>query len=433
MLAYSLLLALALALSSPWWMLRMFTTQRYREGLRQRLGSVPASLLQSVTGQRVVWIHAVSVGEVSAASRLAGELEAALGESWVVVISTTTRTGQTLARQRFGRERVFYYPLDFAFAVRSYLNVLKPKALVLMESELWPRMLAECNRRNIPIVVANARISDRSFSRGQRAKFLWSRLLGKVTLWLAQSDEDARRLIAMGARSSSVQVSGNLKYDVRAPQHSRIAELIREAAQDRPIIVAGSTVDRLADRELSEDERVIQAWEGQPRQKFDALLVVAPRHPERFDEVEAVVREFPYVRASRWTTPSGTGRPALVLLDTIGDLAAVYGIAHIAFVGGSLVSRGGHNPLEPAQFAVPVVMGSSYENFRDIAAKMLAADALRIVNDTAELSAAFEQLLADRASASALGERGRKVFEQQQGATARTVSAIVELLAGARP
>jgi 3-deoxy-D-manno-octulosonic-acid transferase len=239
-----------------------------------------------------------------------------------------------------------------------------------------------------------------------------------------------------------------LKYDVRAPKQSRIAELIKEAAVGRPIVVAGSTVDRINDSRLSEDEMVIQAWERRARRELDAMLVIAPRHPERFGEVEATVMEFPHVTASSWVDkPDGTppfardakdGPPAfgskprerfdVVLLDTIGDLAAVYGIADVAFVGGSLVRRGGHNPLEPAQFGVPVVTGPSYENFRGIVGRMQAADAISIVNDEEALSAELIRLLTDRESARAMGERGRKVFEEQQGATKRAVEAIVALV-----
>jgi 3-deoxy-D-manno-octulosonic-acid transferase len=474
MLAYSALLAVGLLLSSPWWLARMLTTERYREGMRERLGRVPKRLREAVRGfasaegrARVVWVHAVSVGEVLAASRLVGELEAALsseGPAWRIVVSTTTRTGQALARERFGAERVFYFPLDFAWAVRAYLRVLRPAALVLMESEIWPRVLWEGGRAGIPVVVANARVSDRSFARAMRVRAVWGRVLRRVSLWLMQSKEDARRVVAMGARAEVVRAIGNLKYDVRAPKQSRVAELIKEVAAGRPVIVAGSLVDRTTSNGLSEDEIVIQAWEGQLRRERNALLVLAPRHPERFGLVESVVMKFPYLRASDGgSTREGTppfaksakdgppnslpgrrGQLEVVLLDTVGDLAAVYGVADVAFVGGSLVERGGHNPLEPAQFGVPVVMGPHYENFRDIVAKMKAADAIRIVGMRPtedaissrekavdlreELETAFVELLTDREAARAMGERGRRVFEEQQGATGRAVEAIIAMV-----
>jgi len=437
MLLYSLALTTGLVVSAPWWLLRMATTSRYREGLRERLGTVPARLREFVRGKRVVWVHAVSVGEVLAASRLVGELEAALGEGFAVVVSTTTRTGQALARERFGEERVFYYPLDFAWAVQRYLRKLHPSALVLMESELWPRMLHECARAGVPVAVVNARVSDRSFARGWKLRVAWGRALRKVSLWLAQSREDAWRLVAMGARQDAMRVGGNLKYDVRAPRESRVAELIRQAAAGRRIIVAGSTLDGSSTGDASEDEVVIAAWKHLPTSRVEGwkaelppLLVLAPRHPERFAEV--------HQRASGAAAASTASRMlqgtqnaqgvGIITLDTIGDLAAVYGVADVAFVGGSLVKRGGHNPLEPAQFGVPVVMGPSFENFREIVGKMIDADGIRIVKDEMELRNTFEELLTDRDSAKTLGERGRQVFEQEQGATTRAVEAIVELV-----
>jgi 3-deoxy-D-manno-octulosonic-acid transferase len=283
-----------------------------------------------------------------------------------------------------------------------------------------------------------------------KVRAVWGKALRMVGLFLAQSEEDARRLVALGARPEAVRTIGNLKYDVRAAKASRVAELIREVAAGRPIVVAGSTVDRLNDKKLSEDEMAIQAWEGGVRREFGALLVIAPRHPERFGEVEWTVMEFCYLKASDWVaskdgllaqiSPCRDGKPApnrltgtgdrleIVLLDTIGDLAAVYGMADVAFVGGSLVRRGGHNPLEPAQFGVPVVMGASFENFRDIVTKMQEGDGIRIVRDKDELETALIELLKDREKARAMGERGRAVFEEQQGATARAVDALVGLV-----
>ena len=456
----------------------MATTSRYREGLRERLGRVPVGLREVVRGREIIWLHAVSVGEVLAASRLVGELEAALGAGWRVVVSTTTRTGQALARERFGAERVFYIPLDFGWAVRAFMRVLRPRAVVLMESELWPRMLHECARAGVPVAVVNARVSDRSFRRAMKVRWVWGRVLRGVSLWLPQGDEDGRRLVAMGVRAESVRVVGNLKYDVRAPKESQVAELIKEAAGGRPIVVAGSTVaDHMEWKGVWEEEIIIRAWGGSPRTKIGALLVIAPRHPERFSVIESLVAEFTFIRASDWIAPGESGRllpqtiphpsdtaskdgppgvevrPEVVLLDTIGDLATVYGVADVAFVGGSLVKRGGHNPLEPAQFGVPVVMGPSVENFRDVVETMRKAGGIRVLGQgnaglstasardadsgrddssavglTEELEAVLVELLTDREAARAMGERGRRVFEEQQGATGRAVAALVEMI-----
>ncbi len=465
---YSVLLTLALVLSSPWWLLRMLTTDRYRQGLRERLGGVPARVLDEIHGRRVVWVHAVSVGEVLAASRLVQQLESALdagghraaGKARVVV-STTTRTGQALARQRFGDSRVFCMPLDFAFAVRPYLRALHPEALILMENELWPRLLHECALRQTPVVVANARMSDRSFRRSTRRllKPIWTRVMRQPRLWLAQSQEDALRLAKVGVDAASIQVTGNMKYDALAPRQSAMADRVRRIAAGRPIVVAGSTVEGSP----AEEEPVIRAWAERVKGLTGALLVLAPRHPERFALVEAMLRPYRYARASalqpegssaaqaRPPEQDGGSRQAqtavpethaeanpsdgleIFLLDTIGDLAAVYAVADAAFVGGSLVRKGGHNPLEPAQFGVPVVMGGSFENFRDVVARMQEADAIRIVQDQDRLGAVLAELLADRQEAARIGERGRMVFAQQQGATLRAVQAILRVIAENRP
>jgi len=331
---------------------------------------------------------------------------------------------------------VFYFPLDFAWTVRAYLRVLRPAALVLMESEIWPRTLHECMKQKIPVAVVNARVSDRSFRRGMKLRVLWGRALRMVSLWLAQSDEDARRLVALGAQN--MQVCGNLKYDVRAPKESRIAELIKEAAAGRPVIVAGSTVSALTKEGLSEDELVINVWKNLPGSVMEwskgrevpALLVLAPRHPERFEIVRRLACEG-YAESAASRMLAGTQNALgfeIITLDTVGDLAAVYGVADIAFVGGSLVKRGGHNPLEPAQFGVPVVIGPSYENFRDIVEKMQAAQGILTLDNDEQLEATLVKLLMDPKWASGWGERGRKVFEEQQGATKRAVEAIVGLV-----
>ncbi len=236
MAAYSFLLGAGLFVSAPWWLLRMATTARYREGLRERLGRVPPALREAVRNRRVLWVHAVSVGEVLAVTRLITELESALladaspqdqadvpgqASGWRVVVSTTTRTGQALARERFGAERVFYLPLDFRWTVRAYLRALQPSLLLLAESELWPRLLYESHREQIPVAVVNARISDRSFKRARRLRPLWRPVLQRVAKFLAQGQADAERLRALGAEPGTVAMVGN-------------SEIRRQGAPRRP-------------------------------------------------------------------------------------------------------------------------------------------------------------------------------------------------------
>jgi 3-deoxy-D-manno-octulosonic-acid transferase len=422
MIVYSLLLLAALVVAAPYWLLRMVTSGRYRAGLAGRLGAVPKGLRAAVAGRDVVWVHAVSVGEVLSATQLIRASKEAL-PGWVFAVSTTTETGQRLAKERLPGAPVFYLPLDFRFAVRRYLRVLQPQMLVLMESELWPRLIDECAKSGIPIVVANARISDRSFPRYVRLRRLWRPFLEMISLFLAQSKETAERLVKIGAPSERVTVMGNLKYDVRAGDASPMTKRIGSLLYQARLIVAGSTL-------AGEEEALLAAWPTIQKAVPDAALLMAPRHPDRFEEVLGLIRRsgYPFFRCSHLlldTEPIFGG--TILLLDTIGDLASMYGIATAAFVGGSLVPKGGHNPLEPAQFAVPVVMGSSFENFRDVVEGMRATDAIRTVAPE-KLTETLIALLRDKEDAKALGERGRAAFEAQTGATKRAVQALTALL-----
>ena len=434
MFLYSLLLGAGLAVSSPWWGVRMVTTSRYRQGLRERLGRVPARVRGAVGGKRVVWLHAVSVGEVLAAAGLVRAMEAALAERdgkavWRVMISTTTRTGQALARERFGAERVFWFPLDFAWAVRAWMRVLEPRIVLLVESELWPRLLAECRRGGVPVVVVNARMSDRSFRRAMRVRRLWGRILRGVSMFLAQSEETADRLRRLGVPERKVQVSGNLKYDLE-PRPSDLAETLRPLLGRRPSVVAGSVL-------AGEEEMVLEAWREVLKRVPQAVLVLAPRHPEHFGDVARRVNaDLRLVKASEIRAQGGPGHlepRTVVLLDTVGDLAAVYGLGDVAFVGGSLVRKGGHNPLEPARFGVPVVVGPSFENFREIVENLEAENGIRIVQDVRSLRDTFSDLLTDPVEADALGQRGLGVFVRKAGATARTVEAALAMLPAGEP
>ncbi len=411
---YSLVLAVVLLLGAPYWLFRMATSGKYREGLSGRLGFVPKRLLAR-SGEPVVWVHAVSVGELLAAARMIEELRMKL-PGWRVVVSTTTRTGQALARQRFGAENVFYFPLDFAFAVRAYLRALKPRLLVLMETEFWPRLLVECRRSHVPVAVVNARISDRSWPRYFRLRFLWKRLLSGFSLVLAQSETDVERLRAIGA--ANVHYGGNLKYDIRAVAAAAVTQaLAKQIPPGTGVLVCGST--------LEGEERIL--LDAAPA---NAIVILAPRHPERFETVARLLEKSgkAWVRRSQWiVAPASLEAGTVFLLDSIGELASVYSLATVAFVGGSLISGGGHNPLEAAQFRIPVVMGPHYENFRAIVERLREQDAIRIV-PSGEIGDEFNALFSDEISAQAIGERAYTVFSSESGATARAVNALAEIV-----
>ena len=427
---YNLALLAVLIVGAPWWLFRMATTQKYREGLLERLGFVPSRLRRaataSVSQRPIIWVHAVSVGEVLAVSRLVKTLDDALPQ-YLVVISTTTRTGQVLARERFGPSRVFYCPLDLPWAVRAWLNALRPRLLILVETEFWPNLLRGCYRRKIPVAVVNARISDRSLPRYRRLRWLWRPFLEPLSRVLAQSQTDADRLKTIGCRAQAVTVAGNLKFDVRAAEEAEATRLLKALATDLRLIVAGSTLE-------GEEAALLEAWPHLLESDPKLAMVLAVRHPERFGAVAALLDKsgIPWLRRSDWNSQAaGTLEPLrpgqIVLLDTIGELASVYSLASVAFVGGSLIPAGGHNPLEPAQFGVPVVMGPHYANFRAITEDLLVHQALRIAGK-ADLASTFIGLLCDPAQAAAMGNRAKQVFSSQAGATGRCMDALTELL-----
>ena len=422
---YNLALLVALVISAPWWLWKMATTHKYRIGLLERLGSISRvrSLIATTPDRSILWLHAVSVGEVLAVSHLVRELDNAFPQ-FRVLISTTTRTGQDLARQRFGEDRVFYCPLDLPWAVSAYLGTLKPRMLILAETEFWPNMLSGCFRRHIPVVVVNARISDRSWPRYRSLKSLWRPFLSRIACVLAQTQKDAERLRAIGCTSDRVSVAGNLKFDVRPAEEDEATQILRSLAVGFRIVVAGSTLE-------GEESALLEVWPQLLPTDSQLLLVLAPRHPERFASVEAMLNQsgISWTRRSDWHSrpPTGIASGQAILLDTIGELASIYSLASVAFVGGSLVKAGGHNPLEPAQFGVPIVMGPNYETFRDITEDLIAGKALQIAQPD-NLAATLVQLLSDAAEASAMGARARDVFEQQAGATTRCVEAIRELI-----
>jgi 3-deoxy-D-manno-octulosonic-acid transferase len=420
LIVYSFALFVVLLLGWPYWLLQMATKGKYREGFSERLGWVPARLREGDVRQ-TIWVHAVSVGEVLVASRLVKELSASAPQ-YRVLLSTTTRTGQRLARERTSPSHTFYFPLDFSWIVRRYLRALDPVLLVLVETEFWPNLLTECRRAAIPVAVVNGRVSDRSLPRYLRLRSFWMRILASVSIVLAQSEEDVKRLKAIGAPAGRVSFGGNLKFDVSSAEPSAITTLLRDNLSGR-VLVCGSTLE-------GEEEILLDAFHQLLKTIPDCIMILAPRHPERFGRVAQLLRSRneQSVRRSNWMKrPAKIKAGTVVLLDSIGELASVYALASVAFVGGSLIPAGGHNPLEPAQFAIPVVMGTHYANFRAIIDTLVNAEAVKLAtNET--LVPILEMLLSDHDAASALGVRALEVFHHQSGATTRATTALLRLL-----
>jgi 3-deoxy-D-manno-octulosonic-acid transferase len=447
---YSIALALAAVLGLPLWLLLLLFSPRHRAGISQRLGFPPAALRKFCAGHPTVWVHAVSVGEVLAVAPLVLQLRSALAGSEIkVVVSTTTRTGQQLARARFGQESVFYFPLDFRFILRRYFRLLNPALIVLVESEFWPNHLRLAQLKSIPVAVVNARISDRSLPRYLRLRLLWRRALSPISLFLAQSQQDADRLRSIGAAASGIQVSGNLKFDLAPPPAASIVELLRRhLPPGTPLLVCGSTME-------GEEALLIAAHQALATSVPNLVTILAPRHPERFDAVARLLPD-PSLRRSLWAASANSATPAaarlapfhpgtivppaapippgtIFLLDSIGELASLYSLASVAFIGGSLLPPGGgHNPLEPALFSVTIVTGPLTQNFAEIIQTLLAAHALTIA--TAEnLAPTLAILLLDPIAATAQGRRAHAVLSENTGATARTLAALLSLLNSAPP
>ena len=420
-LIYSALLGLFLLGTLPYWLLQMMRHGKYRAGLRQRLGKVPANIALS-REKPVIWLHAVSVGEVVASAGVVEALQKKF-PTHRIVVSTTTDTGQRLAARRFGADNVFYFPLDFALALRPYLTALSPQLIVVAETEFWPNFLRLAKQSGARIAVINSRISDRSRPGYERLRTWLRRVLDNVDLFLAQTEEDRRRLIAIGASAQRVSVSGNLKFDVAPPPAPAIVASLRESVKQSgagPVLVCGSTLDQ-------EEGSLLSAFRNILANHPKAVLVLAPRHPERFAQVAELVDKlgFRLLRRSLWSGEPVGG--SVFLVDTIGELAALYSLATVAFVGGSLVPRGGHNILEPALYGVPVVTGNHYDNFRDIVNFFLSRNAVRVVG-LAELPLVFMELIENPPSREALGRNALAALESQRGATARTVDALVQLV-----
>ncbi len=417
---YSVLLALGFVLVLPLYLWRGRADGRYLRTFAERMGRLPESL--SPPGARgAIWVHAVSVGEVLAARPLVAALEALFPDR-AVFLSTTTPTGHAVAKRSLrATERLFFAPFDWKGPVRKAMDRLQPALLVLVETEIWPNLIHEAKRRGVAVAMVNGRISERSHRGYRRIRPLLREVLREVDLFLMQGDAHAERIRDLGAPFDRVRVSGNVKFDLEAPKTSEtLAALLR---REGPLVVAGSTVE-------GEEAAVLSAFSKVRERVPSAWLLIAPRHPERFDLVPALVREAGLRCVRRSVLEPGAAAAAdVVLLDTLGELAQVYGLARVVFVGGSLAPKGGHNILEPAVLGRPVVVGPHMENFREIEAAFRAAGALVQVEDAQGLARELLSLLTDEARNREVGERGRAVVEQNRGALARTVSALEGLLA----
>ncbi len=417
---YRLLLGGLLPVALPVIKLRQWLTGKSRPRFRDRLGRALPEI--PVGG---VWIQAVSVGEVELARRLVAEMEQQAPEL-PLLVSATTATGLDLARRTLGeRLPVFPCPIDLPGPVSRVFDAARPRLLVLVETELWPELIHQAGVRGVPVAVVNARLSEGSFAGYRRVAGRLRSLLAPLALVLARTAADADRFAGLNIPKDRIVITGNVKYDLARDERAlEWEEAIRRAAGGRPILVAGSTME-------GEEAQVLDALAGLGADGATPLLILAPRHPERFDGVARLLSDRGLVfsrRSSGEALPTDTD---VFLIDTIGELARSYRLARVAFIGGSLVPTGGHNPLEPAVWGVPVLSGPHVHNFLEVYDEMTEAGAAHLVADSDELRVAAAAWLDEPDFAAAAGKAGREVVERNRGATARTCSTLLKLLRGA--
>ncbi len=430
-LVYSFLLIAGLVILLPRFAIDAFRAGKYVTGLGERFGRL---LARTDPDQPLIWIHCVSVGETEAARPLVGALQERFPQ-YRLAVSTTTVTGQQRAKRAFRDATIFYFPLDLRWIIRRVLRTLQPSAVVIVETELWPNLLRECRRQSIPVALVNGRISENSFRRYAWIRSFIRQVVGDISIAIMQSDADAQRIRHLGMPSSRVLMNGNMKFD--GTELSNSDALLAESFQtrfglskDQDVIVAASTHD-------PEESVVLEAFRSltESDAAYNIRLIIAPRHPERFDQI---AKQLDGTGLS-WCRRSGPEGDAdklaqVILLDSIGELRAAYALAAVAFVGGSIAPRGGHNVLEPAAQAVCTVTGPHMNNFEAIAAALLAEDAMVQLPDVAiedsakVLSLALRELLDDKERREQIGQRARLVCDHNRGATEKTVQAVSHLL-----
>ena len=424
-LLYSFVTLVTLVALSPYFLYQALRHNKYVGSLRQRLGYLPVSF--NLDGDESIWVHAVSVGEVLAARSLISELRRRY-PGLRLFLSTTTRAGQELARRGAADvDGVFYFPFDWVFSARRTLNIVKPRLFVMIETEIWPNLLRECRRRGVKTVLVNGRISYRSFPRYRLVRPFFRRVLADVDRFCVQGDEAARRLGRLGASPDRMTVTGSLKFDaleaspVPGRGRQRVLRFFR-ISPNRPVLVAGSTMK-------GEEGAVVRAFNLLRTRGSNPLLVIAARHPERFAEVERLCRQEGLSTVRRTELPiDSEPRADAVVLDTIGELAELYQIGTVVYVGGSLVPAGGHNILEPAVFGKPIVFGPHMENFAEIADVFLANGAAVQVRSPRELDESLVGLMGDPVRRARLGAAARALIEANRGAKDKTMAVVADLL-----
>lgn len=430
-LLYDLLISAALAVLVPWYWLRRACGGKARHGIRERLALYPPDRFASLAGRPVIWLHAVSVGETRAAIPLIRALRQAFPDH-ALLLSQVTETGRTVAESITEIDERLFFPADHSRVMRRAFDQVRPRMVVIVETEIWPNFVRIAAERQVPVVLVNGRISDRSFPRYRRLRFLLRPVLEMISGFAMQSQEDARRIAELGAASHRVTVTGNLKFDLPASlapaAGSDELRHLYKLPTDIPVWVAGST-------HAGEEEAVLAVFRALLDQGVSLVLVLVPRHPERCAAVLELLTRSGY--AARRRSQLAPGQPPLssgeiLLGDTLGEMLRLYAAADVVFVGGSLLPVGGHNILEASLVQRPVLFGPYMHNFREIAQLVVESGAGRQVADTGMLQSALLELLADPAQAGSMGRSGKELIARHAGATTQTVELLRQTLGEGR-
>ncbi len=429
---YNFLFTILLVLSAPYYLLRLWRRGNWREGFSERFGRYSSATKQALTNRRVVWVHGVSVGEANLAAVLVHALQPELPHLKFVVSTTTTTGMGELRRKLPATVEKIYFPIDRRTWMRRAFAIIRPEVLILVEAELWPNCFWQARKRRIPVILVNARISDRSFGRYRRAGFLFRELFGQLAAVGAQSERDAQRLRELGCRADAVHTVGSLKFEVPPVLNERPPDAARILAHagmppNAKVLLGGST---------HEGEEVVLAriFRRLRERHRDLYLVLVPRHFERSRGVASQLerRGIRYVYRSEvsFTSPPEPGSTDCLLVNSTGELRFFYPLASVVFIGKTLCGRGGQNPIEPAAAGRAIVFGPHMQNFRDVVPRFLEAEAAVQVQDETGLERAIDELLSDQERRARLGRNAAAVVEANRGALERTARMILDVIRG---
>jgi 3-deoxy-D-manno-octulosonic-acid transferase len=424
---YNILLSITSILLSPLILFALLREEKYRMGLSQKLGFLPPHLLLKLSGSRPVWIHAVSVGEVTSTIPLIQEIKKRY-PSQKIILSTVTVTGNYTATIRVREvDAVIYFPLDYPFIVKRVIRQIKPKLFIILETELWPNILRELKRNNIPSVVVSGRISNRSYHKYRWGRFFFTKVLDNIHLFCMQTEVDSKRIINIGADKDRVTTVGNLKFDQCVPtitteEKENLYNML-SLKEGQTIFIAGST-------HKGEENIVLEVFKNLKKTYEDLILILAPRHPERFDEVADLLshQKLRSIKKTKIKVAQKSNHHDIILLDTIGELSKLYSIGTIIFVGGSLVSTGGHNVLEPVAYKKAVIFGPHMDNFSEISRCLRESGGGFQVNNQEEFLSQTKMLLQNDVDRDKLGEKAFEVIAHNQGAINKSMEAIKRFL-----